>query len=220
MDSVCHSTHRPFLSSIHRTMVHICHLLFFSLSSNRSTHPFKRVPSLSFLTKMELNWNDAKKVLPVSLIYISMIATNNICLQYVEVTFYQIARSLTILFTILFSFIFLKVKTSVSVMLACLIVFVGFLLGIKGEVHFSLIGLSFGIISSIFVSLYSVAVKKALSQLDFWWADPSSLSRDKQSEGLTLISPSLFPSLSSSPPLSPERKLGKLSPTTQSCLYF
>jgi GDP-fucose transporter C1 len=94
--------------------------------------------------------------------YVLMLVFNNLCLKYVEVTFYQVARSLSINFTILFTYIILGQKTSSSALLACLIVFLGFGIGSFGEINFSWSGIIYGVGSSAFVALYGIYVKKSL----------------------------------------------------------
>jgi drug/metabolite transporter (DMT)-like permease len=56
-------------------------------------------------------------------------------------------------------------------MAACGVVIVGFFLGSWGEVNFSLAGLIFGLISSVFVALYGIYVKKVMHLLndDHWY---------------------------------------------------
>jgi hypothetical protein len=50
-------------------------------------------PSLSFLPPISMNWDIAAKVAPVTAIFVAMIVFNNFCLQYVEVSFYQVCLS-------------------------------------------------------------------------------------------------------------------------------
>lgn len=104
----------------------------------------------------------AIKVTPLTVIYVLMLAFNNLCLKYVEVTFYQVARSLSINFTILFTYVILGQKTSPPALLACFIVFLGFAIGSYGEMNFSLAGVIYGIGSSACVALYGIYVKKSL----------------------------------------------------------
>lgn len=94
-----------------------------------------------------------------------MIATNNLCLKYVGVAFYYIGRSLTTVFNVIFSYLLLKQKTSVSCLLCCLAIIGGFALGVDQEsltASFSLIGTIFGVIGSLSLSLYSIYNKKVL----------------------------------------------------------
>lgn len=97
---------------------------------------------------------------------VGMITFNNLCLKYVEVSFYNVARSLTIVFNVFFSRIFLGIHSSFKTILCLGIVIVGFLIGSHGELNFSLIGTVSGILSSLFVSLNSIYTKKVLPVVD------------------------------------------------------
>eukprot|EP00158_Paraphelidium_tribonemae_P003645 Partr_v1_DN26276_c1_g4_i1_m48411 putative Solute carrier family 35 member C1 len=129
-------------------------------------HLGKSNATLSIIPPFEFNRHLAVKVVPLTMIYVAMLAFNNLCLNYVEVTFYQVARSLTILFNIAFTKYFLGKSTSTPALVACGIVFMGFLLGSAGELNFSWIGLFFGVGSSFFVALYGIYVKKTLAYMD------------------------------------------------------
>lgn len=101
-------------------------------------------------------------VLPLSLIFVGMITFNNLCLQYVEVSFYNVARCLSLVFNILFTYVFLGKTTSILTCSTLLVVIFGFILGINGEINFSLIGTAAGVLSSVFVSLNSIFTSKML----------------------------------------------------------
>ena len=102
----------------------------------------------------------------MTLIFIGMVVLNNLCLKYVEVSFYQTARSLGIVFSVALTYLILNVKTSMLTVGCCAIVMAGFGIGSFGELHFSLIGWLFGIVSSVFAALYGIYVKKALNVLN------------------------------------------------------
>lgn len=95
-----------------------------------------------------------------------MITFNNLCLKYVKVSFYLVARSLTIVFNVVLSYLFLHIVTSLSVIVCCSIVIFGFYVGSEGEVDFSLTGTLFGVCSSLFVSLNSIFTKKMIPIVD------------------------------------------------------
>ena len=97
---------------------------------------------------------------------VGMITFNNLCLRHVEVSFYNVARSLTIVFNVFFSRIFLGIPTSCKTMVCLGIVISGFVMGTHGELNFSLIGTVSGILSSLFVSLNSIFTKKVLPVVD------------------------------------------------------
>nr|AEE62032.1 unknown [Dendroctonus ponderosae] len=110
-----------------------------------------------------------RQILPVSIMFTCMIATNNLCLKYVSVAFYYIGRSLTTIFNVLLTYIILGERTSKRCMLCCAIIVVGFWLGVDQE-HFSGIlsvaGTIFGIVGSFSLSLFSILTKKVLPKID------------------------------------------------------
>ena len=72
---------------------------------------------LSQFPEQSYHLSTAVKILPLSLIFVGMISFNNLCLQYlsplpslfsrnVQVSFYLVARSLTILFNVIFTYFF------------------------------------------------------------------------------------------------------------------
>jgi len=119
--------------------------------------------AVSMIPPLEFNFEIAKKVIPLAIVFVGMISFNNMCLLYVEVTFYQVVRSTTICFTIVFTYVILGQTTSQKAIHASGVVMVGFIIGSFGEVHFSWLGVIFGVISSAFVSLYSIYVKKIMA---------------------------------------------------------
>lgn len=127
-----------------------------------------RYPAMfSLFAPLEWNWDVAQNVAPLTVVYIAMIALNNICLRYVEVTFYQVARSLTLPWTLLFSYMTLEDAGIDSPTLsACVVIFAGFVVGSIGEINFSWAGLIAGAASSACVAYYGIAIKKALPHVD------------------------------------------------------
>lgn len=138
-------------------------------------------PRLALIPPVEFDLQIAKSIAPLTAVFVCMLSFNNLCLRYVEVWFYQVARSLTILFTICFTYFFLGAKTSRKAICACGVVVAGFLLGSigrgggddnatqDGNNGFSLIkvlGIGFGLCSSMFVSLYGIYVKKKLATVN------------------------------------------------------
>lgn len=94
-----------------------------------------------------------------------MISTNNLCLRYVSIAFYYVGRSLTTIFNVILSYIFLKEKQSFQSILCCVVIISGFYLGVDQESltdSFSLIGTIFGTIGSLALSMYSIYTKKSL----------------------------------------------------------
>ncbi|KAI9029361.1 triose-phosphate transporter family-domain-containing protein [Hyaloraphidium curvatum] len=129
-------------------------------------HLGKSYTALSLVPPFEFNLDIARRVAPLTFIYVMMLALNNLCLQYVEVTFYQVARSLTIIFNIILTYTILGTTTSSQAIAACAVVFAGFIIGSAGEINFSWAGIFFGVGSSLFVALYGIYVKKTLAVVD------------------------------------------------------
>lgn len=125
---------------------------------------------LNFFPQFDYRLDIAVKVLPLTVIFLGMIVFNNLCLKYVQVSFYQVARSLTIVFNILCSYLLLGETFSRKALMAVAVVIIGYLLGCDGEIDFSLTGVVFGITASVFVALYSIYVKKILNVVnnDSW----------------------------------------------------
>jgi len=121
----------------------------------------------SVFAPLEWNMGIAVKIIPLTIVWILMMATSNYCLKYTEVTFYQVARALTIFWSIMFQqFEFPDLVISIPAKCACVIVFLGFLFGSYGEVNFEWIGWIAGVLSSVFVAYYNNAIKKSLVFVD------------------------------------------------------
>lgn len=106
-----------------------------------------------------------KKVFPLSVIFATMILFNNLCLKYVDVAFYYIGRSLTTVFNVVLSYVFLGQRTSLPAIGCCLVIIAGFWLGIDQESlagSLSVTGTLFGLLGSIALPLYSIHMKNVL----------------------------------------------------------
>ncbi|CAK1551587.1 unnamed protein product [Leptosia nina] len=109
------------------------------------------------------------KVIPLSIMFTLMIATNNLCLKYVGVSFYYIGRSLTTVFNVIFSWILLRQRTSFRCMMCCAFIVFGFYIGVDQEEllgSFSLIGTIYGVVGSLMLSLYSIFTKSVLPSVN------------------------------------------------------
>jgi len=126
-------------------------------------------PTLSFIKPPSSDMFDSGilyKVLPLTLLYISMICFSNLTLRWSQVSFYQVARSLTIIFSIIFTYFMLGKTTTWPEIKPCLVVVVGFILGVMGEVDFVIWAVVFGICSSVFLAIYAIKVKTVI-EVDF-----------------------------------------------------
>lgn len=110
-----------------------------------------------------------KQVLPLSIMFTLMIATNNMCLKYVGVAFYYIGRSLTTVFNVIFSWVLLRQSTSLRCIFCCAFIIFGFYLGVDQENllgSFSLVGTIYGVVGSLMLSLFSIYTKKVLPNVN------------------------------------------------------
>lgn len=128
---------------------------------------FFNVPHIQI--DMKLAW----QVLPLSIVFASMITFNNLCLKYVTVAFYNIGRSLTTVFNVVFTYSILKENTSPKALLCCASIIGGFFLGVDQEKvggSFSLLGMFFGVCASACVALNAIYTKRTLPIVnqDIW----------------------------------------------------
>jgi GDP-fucose transporter C1 len=111
-------------------------------------------------------WPVARRLLSLALCFVGMITFNNLSLKYVEVSFYNVARSLTIVFNVVLTFAVLGETTSWATLGTLAVVVAGFFLGSASEARFSLLGSAFGLTSSLFVALNGIWTKKGMAVVD------------------------------------------------------
>eukprot|EP01066_Platyproteum_vivax_P011804 Platyproteum_vivax@DN5347_c0_g1_i1.p1 len=120
--------------------------------------------AFSFMPPLEFEAEKVKAVLPVTVAYTLMLSFNNICLQFVQVSTYQVARSTTILFNIVLTRYLLHEEVSSLTKMACLVVMSGFIAGSLDPTTLSLWGATAGTVGSFFWALYSCSVKKVMKE--------------------------------------------------------
>lgn len=118
------------------------------------------------IPRFEVKRDVLSQIVPLSCVFTAMIVFNNLCLKYVEVSFYQVARSLTIVFNVVFDFVILGQRTSLPAIGCCAIVVSGFLIGNNQEIRWSLQGVLFGVTSSFFVAMNAIYMKKKFPLVD------------------------------------------------------
>ncbi|GAA5890921.1 hypothetical protein JCM5296_001227 [Sporobolomyces johnsonii] len=92
------------------------------------------------------------------------LAFNTYCLQYVDASFYQIARGLVLPFTVFFSWYLLRTHSSPATLIAVGVVCIGFMLGVSSENRTtSFLGISLGVASSVTTAVHAIVVKRSLS---------------------------------------------------------
>lgn len=130
----------------------------------------KRYPqAITFPEGNPFDRDTFRKVVPLSILFTAMIATNNLCLKYVGVAFYYVGRSLTTVFNVILTYLLLGQKTSSKACLCCVLIIAGFWIGVDQESlteSFSLIGTVFGVLGSLSLSLYSIYTKRTLPHVN------------------------------------------------------
>ncbi|KAG8215983.1 hypothetical protein J3R82DRAFT_7969 [Butyriboletus roseoflavus] len=105
----------------------------------------------------------AKGLAPMVVLNVIGLSFSNYTLKYVDASFYQVARGLLLPFTVATSYVFLKTRPSLRILVACSIVTLGFFVGIfLDAVPIALLGIGFGVASSAITAVHSVVIKKSL----------------------------------------------------------
>lgn len=126
-------------------------------------------PGLIDFPSVKFDVKTSREVLPLSIVFISMITFNNLCLKYVGVAFYTVGRSLSTVFNVLLSYGILKQTTSFRALMCCGIILGGFWLGVDQEGmagSLSWSGVFFGVLASACVSLNAIYTKKVMPAVD------------------------------------------------------
>uniref|UniRef100_A0A0N4ZBT7 TPT domain-containing protein n=1 Tax=Parastrongyloides trichosuri TaxID=131310 RepID=A0A0N4ZBT7_PARTI len=116
--------------------------------------------------KMDFKIDISRKIAPLSIMFVGMTTFNNLCLQYVGVSFYYVGRSLTTVFNMICTYLILGQKTSIQAILCCGVIIFGFFLGVDQESisgSFSLFGVICGVLASLFTALQAIFVQKFLN---------------------------------------------------------
>lgn len=122
-----------------------------------------------------LSWTNTKEYMSAigaAGAFVGMLASGNLCLMFVQVSFYQAAKSQHILCILLLNYLWLKKTYPPSILLACLGVTAGFIINAFAEADLvrtvldsdmaSLgVGCLAGFISSFFVALYPILLNQS-----------------------------------------------------------
>lgn len=88
---------------------------------------------------------------------------SNYTLKHVDASFYQVARGMVLPFTVCTSFFVLHSRPSLQTLLACLLVTMGFFVGVFLDgTEVSSVGVAFGVLSSMITAIHSVVIKRSL----------------------------------------------------------
>ncbi|CAD6199079.1 unnamed protein product [Caenorhabditis auriculariae] len=126
-------------------------------------------PELLDLPEMTIHRNTCKKTLPLSLVFVGMIAFNNLCLQNVSVSFYYVSRSLSTVFSVVLTYLIMYKKAAPLATYCCFFIVFGFCLGVNQEDlsgSISTVGVFYGVLASFFVALYAFLTRSALKSVD------------------------------------------------------
>jgi GDP-fucose transporter C1 len=123
-------------------------------------------PNYIQFPSMKIDHRLSREVLPLSFVFVGMIAFNNLCLKNVGVSFYYVGRSLTTVFNVICSYIILGQQTSKKAMLCCAFIIFGFFLGVDQEDvagTLSVSGIIYGVLASLCVALNAIYTRRTLS---------------------------------------------------------
>lgn len=98
-----------------------------------------------------------------SMTFTGTLIFNNLMLKYISVAFYQVARSLTLIFVIAFSTLFLKERFTPPTFLSSFFIIMGFYISVDVEVvseGIKVVGIVYGILASLFAALCGVFFKR------------------------------------------------------------
>jgi len=124
--------------------------------------PFFAEKKMNFFPKYSFQWDIAKATFVPAFLFVAMVAASNVCLKFVQISTYQVARSTTLLFNIILSYFLLGQTTSPKAFGWCLLVMFGFMLGFVDSATFGAFGLLTGLLASIMQSIYTVLAKKVM----------------------------------------------------------
>ncbi|OSX58250.1 hypothetical protein POSPLADRAFT_1049484 [Postia placenta MAD-698-R-SB12] len=112
---------------------------------------------------LRLDLQVCKGLIPMVGLNVVGLSFSNYTLKYVDASFYQVARGMVLPFTVGTSFVILHARPSLRILLACSIVTFGFFIGVFLDgTSVSVIGVTFGVVSSMITAVHSVVIKKAL----------------------------------------------------------
>lgn len=167
---------------------------------------------------------------------------STLCLQFVEISSYQVARASTVLFSVTFEYFLLQKVTTGRRIMACLIIIAGFCFGSFDTTKFTLYSATLGVLASAIGALFMICAKKSQG----FYTSPLSALLPKQLATVVLVFPililssetqnlsqlwvSLFPPPMSNNDIEAVSNVDLLSfcspnesffdPNSQSCIYF
>ena len=123
------------------------------------------IPMLGSFPRLTPNLELASTCLLLSLLTAASIIFKNLTLTLIEIAFYNVSLALGTIFTVFFSWLILKQRISLLVVLTCIVIVVGFIMGVEQEAQLTnvpVLGLFFALMSSIIGPLSQIQLKKTL----------------------------------------------------------
>ncbi len=120
----------------------------------------KKIPSIELDTVLNSD------ILSLSFAFVVSLTMNNLLLKHISVSFYQVARSLTLIFSILLTMCMLLKTPSYQVILSCLLIMCGFAVGVDQEESSGSItiwGILYGVLASFTAALTGIYFKRGES---------------------------------------------------------
>ncbi|TIA91247.1 hypothetical protein E3P99_01175 [Wallemia hederae] len=100
-------------------------------------------------------------------INVAGLSFNNYCLKYIDASFYQVARGLVLPITVIISYISLRTRPSAWILSSCFIICLGFFISVHpGEADLNMMGIVFGLLSSLTTAAHAVIIKTSLPVVD------------------------------------------------------
>ncbi|CAG0918036.1 unnamed protein product [Notodromas monacha] len=156
------------LFSVIRRMLSLTNLI---ASITRFTENDLRLPKIFRVVicmSLKIRSDFVSQILPLSIVFVGMVTSNNLCIKFVGVAFYYVNRSLTTVFNVILSYVFLSQTHSKYALFWCVIILVGFFIGVDQETAsgLSLLGVIPGVLASLLVALNAILTKKYLACVD------------------------------------------------------
>ncbi|KAL7284538.1 hypothetical protein ACG7TL_001830 [Trametes sanguinea] len=112
---------------------------------------------------LQLDMQVCKGLIPMVGLNVIGLSFSNYTLKYVDASFYQVARGMVLPFTVGTSYFLLHSRPSLRILGACAVVTLGFFVGVFLDgTSVSLVGITFGVLSSMITAMHSVVIKKSL----------------------------------------------------------
>ncbi|EUB64991.1 GDP-fucose transporter [Echinococcus granulosus] len=123
------------------------------------------VPDKLSFPSLDFKWQTALNIMPLSSVFFTMVVFNNLCLKYLDVAFYFVARSLTTIFNVVLTYLILRKKTCCKAIACCGVIIAGYITSVLQENGLGTLspsGLFYGLSASFSVSLFSILTSKRL----------------------------------------------------------